>query len=99
VGLCLEGLKEDEMEASLPAKLRWCPVRAYIVAGLVRMSLVSGVGVGLTSVELRFKAADATKPPAPRVDEGIIHGIDGFAEVEISSFSVFEGNDSVRFRL
>ena len=61
------------------------------------MSPVSEAGVGLTCVELRFEAADATNPPAPRVDEGIIHGIDGFVEVESSSLSVFEGNDSVRF--
>ena len=60
------------------------------------MSVVSaGVGVDLMSVELRFRAADATNPPAPRVDEGITHGIDGFAEVEISSFCIREGNESV----
>jgi hypothetical protein len=29
-------------------------------------------------VELRFRAAEATKPPAPRVVVGIIHGIAGF---------------------
>ena len=36
------------------------------------------------TVELRFKAAEATNPPAPRVEEGIIHGITGFVDAPIS---------------
>ena len=65
------------VEVTLPPKLRWCPVRAYIVAGRALISLVPGAGV-LETVELRFNAADATKEPAPRVEVGIIHGIVGF---------------------
>jgi hypothetical protein len=37
------------------------------------------------TVELLFKAAEATKPPAPRVDDGISHGIEGLVG-EVSSF-------------
>jgi hypothetical protein len=43
------------------------------------------------SVELRLSAAEATNPPAPRVDDGIIQGIFGFVG---DSFGF--GNDSVR---
>jgi len=64
-----------------------------MVAGRVRTSVLSGVGVDLVTVELRFNAADATKPPAPRVEDGINHGIDGFVG-EVDSLGV--GNDSVR---
>jgi hypothetical protein len=46
------------------------------------------------TVELRFKAADATNPPAPRVDEGINHGIEGL-EGEVGSFGGV-GSESVR---
>jgi len=48
-------------------------------------------------VELRFNAAeaDATNPPAPRVEVGIIHGIEDFVG-EDDSRVVVGGNDSVR---
>jgi hypothetical protein len=42
-------------------------------------------GVPLMTVELLFKAAEATKPPAPRVDDGISHGIAGLVG-EVGSF-------------
>ena len=48
------------------------------------------------TVELRFSAADATNPPAPRVDEGIIHGIDGFVGDVDSLCGV--GNESIQRR-
>jgi len=74
-------------------------VRAYIVAGRALISLVSGTVV-LETVELRFKAAEATKEPAPRVEDGIIHGIVGFEGEEPDSLSVAcEGNDSVRLNV
>jgi hypothetical protein len=63
-----------------------------MVAGRVRRLVFSEVGEDLEIVELRFNAADATKPPAPRV-EGINHGIDVFVG-EADSLGV--GNDSVR---
>jgi len=79
----------------LPPKLRWCPVRAYIVAGRALISLVSDAGP-LITVELRFNAAEATNEPAPRVEDGIIHGILGFVG-ELGWLGVdCEGNDSVR---
>jgi hypothetical protein len=52
------------------------------------------VGAGLITVELRFRAADATKPPAPRVDDGIIHGIEGLVG-DVDSLCG-AGNESVR---
>jgi hypothetical protein len=55
--------------------------------------LIVGLSVedGFIMVELRFKAAEATNPPAPRVDEGISHGMEGFVG-ECSA----SGADSVR---
>ena len=47
-----------------------------MVAGRALISRVSGAGP-LVTVELRFNAADATNEPAPRVEDGIIHGILG----------------------
>jgi len=64
--------------------------RPYIVTGLVRTSASGGGGL-LISVELLFNAAEATNPPAPRVEEGIIHGMAGFDGDEGS----FVGADSV----
>jgi hypothetical protein len=63
---------------------RWSDVsklrpEPYIVAGRVFIVALSE-RVGFISVELRFSAADATKPPAPRVDDGISHGMEGFVE-------------------
>jgi hypothetical protein len=65
--------------------------RPYMVTGRVLISL-SAIGGLLIKVELLFNAADATKPPAPRVEDGIIHGIDGLVGEEVS----LGGVDSVR---
>ena len=69
----------------------------YIVMGLAFTSVVSVTGPVLDMVELRFNAADAdaTNPPAPRVEVGIIHGIEGFVG-EDDSRVVVGGNESVR---
>jgi len=66
------------------------------VAGLALRSALSKLGAGLRTVELRFNAADATKPPAPRVDDGINHGIDGLVGDGDSLGGV--GSESVRRR-
>ena len=65
--------------------------------GLAFTSVVSVTGPVLDRVELRFNAADAdaTNPPAPRVEVGIIHGIEGFVGDDDSRV-VIGGNDSVR---
>jgi hypothetical protein len=70
--------------------------RAYIVTGLVLTSAVSAAGPLLEIVELRFRAADATKPPAPRVEVGIVHGMEGFVGDEDS---LVRGSDSERERV
>jgi hypothetical protein len=70
--------------------------RAYIVTGLVLTCAVSAAGELLAIVELRFRAADATNPPAPRVDVGIVHGIEGFVGEEDPCV---RGSDSERERV
>lgn len=66
-----------------------------MVAGRAFKSVASGVGALRTRVELLFNAADATNPPAPRVEDGINHGIFGLVG-DVDSLGV--GNDSVRWR-
>ena len=69
--------------------------RAYMVTGRALTSAVSAAGPLLAIVELRFRAADATNPPAPRVEVGIVQGMEGFVGEEDSRA---RGSDSERER-